>query len=436
MRKLVMIRSIFVFLHRWVGLLMTAFLVFVGLTGSILAFSDEIERLVAPQLFATPRPGVPPLDMATLMEKAAFLVPPKAQLLGVQKHRDDRATLFLAPELDIDPETGKAKTPTDPKTGKLDMKAAEALMPPQILIDPWTGAELGRRRRGDLSEGLVNLVPFIFYLHYTLKPLLPPPFGQLLLGVIAVLWTLDCFVGFYLTLPASNSSFWRKWRPAWAIKRSAGAYRLNFDLHRASGLWLWLMLLVFAWSAVMFNMGSVYKPVMTTLFDYVSPKEQDRAMMQHRTAKPHPSLDWRAADAVGAKLMAEQAIKRGFVVGAQTTLLYLAPKGLYVYGAHSSLDVSTRGSSVMLQFDGDTGELLGFTAPSGEHTGNTIEAWLRALHNADVFGLPYKIFVCALGLVIAMLSVTGVYIWWKKRKARRFRKSRGADAPLEGAIVD
>ena len=41
-----MIRRIFVFLHRWVGLLMTAFLVVVGLTGSLLAFGNEIERFV------------------------------------------------------------------------------------------------------------------------------------------------------------------------------------------------------------------------------------------------------------------------------------------------------------------------------------------------------------------------------------------------------
>jgi uncharacterized iron-regulated membrane protein len=30
-----------------------------------------------------------------------------------------------------------------------------------------------------------------------------------------------------------------------------------------------------------------------------------------------------------------------------------------------------------------------------------------------------KVFVCAMGLAIATLSATGVYIWWKKREARR-----------------
>ena len=45
-----------------------------------------------------------------------------------------------------------------------------------------------------------------------------------------------------------------------------------------------------------------------------------------------------------------------------------------------------------------------------------------------MFGLPYRILVCALGLVVAMLSGTGVYIWWKKRKARKFSAARASFA--------
>ncbi|MGQ0594799.1 MAG: hypothetical protein ACT4QB_19835 [Gammaproteobacteria bacterium] len=33
-------------------------------------------------------------------------------------------------------------------------------------------------------------------------------------------------------------SWWRRWKPAWLIKRS----RFNYDVHRASGLWVWAML--------------------------------------------------------------------------------------------------------------------------------------------------------------------------------------------------
>jgi len=31
----------------------------------------------------------------------------------------------------------------------------------------------------------------------------------------------------------------------------------------------------------------------------------------------------------------------------------------------------------------------------------------------------YRVFIVAMGLVVAMLSITGVYVWWKKRVARK-----------------
>jgi uncharacterized iron-regulated membrane protein len=58
--------------------------------------------------------------------------------------------------------------------------------------------------------------------------------------------------------------------------------------------------------------------------------------------------------------------------------------------------------------------------------------WVRArvgnhwgLHYGDIRdNLAYRTFVCFFGLVIATLSVTGVYIWWKKRKGRLLAASR------------
>ncbi|WP_018268091.1 PepSY-associated TM helix domain-containing protein [Methylosinus sp. LW4] len=427
-----MIRSIFVFLHRWVGMSMMGFLVLVGLTGSFLAFDDEIERFVAPRLYATPRPGAPRLDLATLAEKVELLTPPHTRFVNVQMNAPDRAVANFMPDM---PETLKDLQPG--KVGLLTLLTLQLQLPAatQIFIDPWTGNELGRRRYGVLSEGLVNLTPFIFQLHWTLAPI--APFGIQILGVVAVLWTIDCFVGFYLTLPVSVSGFWRKWKTAWTIKRGASDYRLNFDLHRANGLWLWPALFIFAWSGVLFNMKSVYQPVMKTLFDF-HPSTEMRSAMKSRSPKPHPSLDWRAAQAVGEKLLAEQAAKHGFAVIEPISLGYFETLGLYNYAVRSSRAVSSRGHDAKIQFDGDTGEFFSFEAPSGEHRGDTITSWLKALHTASVFGLPYKIFVCALGLVIVMLSATGVYIWWKKRNARRFHKERDAStaSALEATVAD
>jgi uncharacterized iron-regulated membrane protein len=77
-------------------------------------------------------------------------------------------------------------------------------------------------------------------------------------------------------------------------------------------------------------------------------------------------------------------------------------------------------------FDGDDGSFLDVMKTSTGHSGETLTNWLRALHMArdPMDYLPYRVFVCVLGLVVAMLSITGVYIWWKKRSARQFHTGR------------
>ncbi len=113
---------------------------------------------------------------------------------------------------------------------------------------------------------------------------------------------------------------------------------------------------------------------------------------------------------------------------------YMAELGAYTFGAHGGLDVQRRAWNTGVWFDGGSGELLRAFTPSGEHTGNTVEWWLRALHFADVFGwLSYRILVCALGLIIVFLSVTGAYIRWKKRRARRSHRRSGGTPVLGGA---
>ena len=395
--RAITLRPFWVWLHRWAGLAMAVFLVSVGLTGSLLAFDHELERVVAPQLFAH-RPGaVAALDLATLAERAQALVP-YARVEAVSFTEPDQVSVSFA-------------TRPDPATGLV-----QALGFTDFFIDPWTGKELGRRTWGDLSEGLVNLMPFIYELHWRL---VAGDVGQWTLGIVALVWTLDCFNGFYLTLPRLSSGFWRRWKTAWSIKRGASFLRLNFDLHRAGGLWLWVALFVFGWSSVMMNIRPVYESVMQGLFDYRSP---DLTYAMARRPNDAPRLDWRAAQAVGERLIDAQSAKHGFLTGERLGLQYIPAMGAYIYEVRGDRDLFERapkGGSTAVIFDGDTGSLRELVLPTGQHAGNTVESWLYALHMARVWGRPYQVFVCILGVATAMLSATGVYIWLRKRRARR-----------------
>lgn len=55
------------------------------------------------------------------------------------------------------------------------------------------------------------------------------------------------------------------------MKLSASFYRINFDLHRADGLWLWMMLFILARSSVYWNLNGFYAKTTQLFFDYEQP---------------------------------------------------------------------------------------------------------------------------------------------------------------------
>lgn len=407
-------RPFWVWLHRWVGLAMAGFLVVVGLTGSLLVFYPELERQTNPHWY----PDRPTSSWLSAGELAARLEAAEPHLrVGQVSLRgfDETTSASFVPRLN----------PASGKPYELDYD--------YVILDPASGAVLDRVKYGAISQGWKYIMQFVYELHWTLAL---GDIGMWVLGICALAWTLDCFVAFYLTLPARRrkiaptlarpieKSWWQRWKPAWKVRTRSGSYKLNFDLHRAGGLWLWAVLLIFAWSAVYMNLwDTVYTGVTRKVLEF-----RPQWVLFQPLPEPieTPRLDWRAAQKRADELMTEEAKHRGFVVEYPVGLGYYPFWGVYRYQVWTNREIDDRprryGTQIYL--DATTGILRAVQFPSGQYAGNTVTNWLYALHMANVFGLPYRIFVCVLGLVIAMLSVTGVYIWWKKRVARLKQAAR------------
>lgn len=392
-------------LHRQVGLAIAVFLVVAGLTGSVLVFNHELDEALNPQLFeaAPPTRWSMRLDPVTLRERLAAQLPDQ-RLDTVELAADvGRSVMYWAPTAD-----GYR----------------------QHFVDPYSGDLLGARTWGDLSEGLVNLMPFLYRLHYQLAL---GETGMLLFGIVALLWTVDCFVGLYLTFPprraaaaaADQRSWLLRWKPAWLI-RAGSLFGAVFTLHRAAGLWLWALLLVFAWSAVGFNLRPVFDPVMGAVLPMRDVWAGLPGLDRPRSV---PGLDWRQAHESGRRLMAAEAERRGFAVIAEGSLTYTPEQGLYRYDVHSTHDLARSWPGTRVWFDGDNGGQVAFDAPTGVLSGNTAASWLVALHMGAVGGLAYRLLVVVLGLVVALLSVTGVAIWWRKRSHRTIHPNPDPSQP-------
>lgn len=399
-------RAVWVVVHRWVGLTLAAFLVVIGLTGSMLAFMPELNRWLAPELFPGPH-GEIELDVATLAGRAENLIP-RGRVMAVDLKNEGTAAIGMEARIEDAP---------------LDFDV--------LYLDAVTGAELGRARQSGLPTRASEIMPFVYNLH---TQLMAGDMGGWVVGFVALIWTLDCFVAFYLTLPARSHrpprSFITRWRHAWRVKIPASSYRINFDLHRAGGLWLWAALLIFAWSGVYMDLNGFYTRATELVFDYEQPVWA-RPAPPPREEDNRPLLDWRAAYEIALQLMENQSREKRFSVGRPVAFYLFRDKVLYEYSVRSSRDVGDRSGRSTIDFDAHTGALDSVSLPTGQWAGTTLTTWLVELHMANLFGLPYKIFVSGLGAAIVTLSVTGVYIWWKKRSARKLHARTTAMRLLE-----
>lgn len=391
-------RAHIVVLHRYVGLVMAAFLVVASVTGSLLAFRDELDAWFAPHLFVPQSPAVAPLlDPFELRERVQRQVAPQGRVDAVvlSLRADATARFPVAPN-------------PDGSTGRFHVLDYD-----EVFVDPHTGHIQGRRARNAITVSAQQFVPLVYLVHHSLA--LPGLWGTLLLGVISLLWTLDCFVGAYLTFPKARP-FVPKWTPAWLLKWRAGAYRATLDLHRAGGLWLWAVLLLFAWSSVMFNLREpVFRPVMGVILPFDD---------SWRTVPPRvrpvltPQLDWQAARQAARVAMQDMATEVGFTVGHEERLQLDRRRGVYAYLVHSTVDLRSDIGNTAVLIDADTGVPRGRWLPTGGPAGNTVSNWMGALHMAQVFGRPYQVFVFVLGIAVTAITVTGVLIFLKKRQAR------------------
>ncbi len=409
-------RQVWVVAHRWAGLTLALFLTLAGVTGALLAFYDELDPLLAPHIHKVqpPTAHARPLAPLELREKiqAAY---PGAVINYLPLHLEPGRSL----KLDV--------RRLNARTGALEPWSPTV---DEVFVDPYTGRVLSERLWGDISQGAINFMPFLYRLHYTL---LADKSGRYVLGIAALIWVLDTFIGFYLTFPVRRGfdgsgllqnaqAWWSRWKPGWLVRWTGSGTRLTFDLHRAGGLWLWPLLFVFGWSSVGFNLKEVYDPVMK-LFG----RERLQDGVPSLTRPLHqPPLDFATAATRAREIAQQQAARLGFVIDSHrfSALQYRPAQGVYVYYFSTDRDFTHRGARTLAVFDGQSGDLHKILLPRGANGANTFTEWIYALHMGRVWGLPWRIAVCLIGLMVTVLSVTGVLIWMRKRQARGFATAK------------
>lgn len=421
-----MLRPLMVRLHRWAGLIIAGFLVVAGLTGAVISWDHELDGVLNPHLTEAraDRLVVDPFAVAKRIETDD----PRARVtyLPLSVEPGHSLSVFVSPRID----------PATHDHFELGYN--------QVFVDPVSGEELGRREWGAVWPiSGETFVSFLYVLHYSLH--IPEmwgidEWGLWLMGAVAIVWMLDAFVGFYLTLPKRReqrdgrpaavervlSQGWRtRWAPAWKIKSGGSRYRVTFDLHRALGLWTWGLLFLLAFTAFSLSLyREIFYPLMSVISEVTpTPFDSREAADDHRQIEP--KIDYRGI----AVRAAAEGDARGIrePVGA---VFYSAEIG--VYGAkyfHPGDDHGAAGvGPAEIYFDALDGRVIGDRMP---WSGTLADIFVQAqfpLHSGRILGLPGRILVSIMGLVVAAVSITGVLIYLRKQKARCALDSTGQPA--------
>jgi uncharacterized iron-regulated membrane protein len=391
-------RPLLVRLHRWFGLGTAAFLFLAGLTGAVIAWDHELDAALNPSFYRADTAGapLPALTLAQRLESAD----PQAEVAYMPLSVEPGHTFIVRVQPRIDPRTGEPFA--------LDYN--------QVAMDPVTGTVQGRRMWGAPSLARLNLIPFLYQLHYTL--FLPTKagidFGVWTMGVVGMIWLLDGFVAIVLAFPNFKS-----WRKSLAFRVKRGGYALTFDLHRSGGVWLWGLLMVVALTSISMNLGSqVVRPVVS-LFSTLAPDPFRIDVSEPATA---PALTPAESAAARARIVAEAAElgRREGIAAPPGGLFAMPSNGTYGVGYYAAdNDHGDAGlGNPWLVMNARTGEVIGRQIPGRGSAGDIFIQAQFPLHSGRIAGLPGRIAISFTGVMVAMLSVTGVLIWLKKARAR------------------
>ena len=389
-------------LHRVLGLVTAGFLFIAGATGALIAWDHELDGLLNPRFYHTAQPS-PPIDAQRALALADQIEQqnPRLQVTYLPLATEQDHTLLLGVGGKLDPETGRVY--------ELDYN--------QLAVNPVTGETQAQREWGSVSLSRENILPFLYKLHYSLH--LPDigmfSLGLWFMGVIAVGWVLDSVIALCISFPSR-----RVWKNSFRFRLRGGATRLNFDLHRSGGVWLWPLILVFAITAVSMNLrDSVMLPIVS-LFSTVTPDPHE-GMPISPEDQPHTAGVTRASVVARAQ---QDGAARGFdaPVGG---IFFARQVGLYNVGFFEPQNSHGDGGigNPYLAYDSMEGHFLGAEVPGEGSAGDLFMALQFPLHSGRIAGVAGRIVVTLLGLIVAMLSVTGLVIWAKRRRRARARQA-------------
>ena len=365
-------RLLWLKIHRWFGLATLVIMFALGITGSLLVWPDYFDSLINPARYSNAS------TQDFVLDEAFILKAEKA--LG----QDDNISAIAIP-------AGKGAILVG---GQINGPPPLGLGPPsrtRIWIDPESREHLDTAERAG---------GFVYALHATHGYLLMKWMGREIVTLAGLLLIISSVTGLYLLWPGR-----KRWKQMFKWQKSNSLW---MNLHRQGGLWLSLVLIIEAvtgsWVAMPHLFAPLIEPGAVTARGVEEGPPAKPALTETRFNIP--------------QLLATAKTK--VPDDAMLANVYMPTMSNSEWRVDFRLDGA--GKTVLVNDVDGTATLV---TPPPPGRADKVEQVMIDLHFGH-YGIVWQILVFLSGIALALLSLTGIWLWyvdWKRRRkfARKMR---------------
>ncbi len=358
------------FLHKWFGLISGLFLLLLSLTGIILLYDEALNRMFNPALTqVTPAEHRLAVDELLGNVKKEF---PTAEIGGIL----------------LQPKHANWSAVAEVSEGKKRMF---------VYVNPFTGKVLGSQ----LGDQTIHRKILKIHEHLTIGPV-----GHLILFIVGL-----CFLGLVVTglwyYRRSLLSVFRIW------VRRGDTYVFNADLHKLTGISIFLFLLVMGGTGTFMHWEKVER------FFGEEERRPEGGRPEGKAKKTALPEETAPADFTIESLVQ----KTTSLVPNFTPFFVALPRGgddaIAIRGKRPESNPLLGKFNTEIQFDAKTGAMKGIEHKEDKDFEESVEASMEQIHFGKYGGWISRLIYALGSLGLAVMSLTGYMIWWTKGRKRK-----------------
>ena len=364
------LRATWLSVHKWIGLTRALLIIPISLTGAALVWHDWLDAQLEPQRHQ----------------------PIAATALAPSVYADAARSVLSAEErittLRFDGDKPVMVTASKPPKGEGRPERTN------VWLNPSDASVI---EKAPASGGLVQVM------HVLHGSLMVPGWGRTIVGWVGVAMLVSSLTGLWLWWPLSGS-----FRTGFRWRRRN---TLNANIHYFGGFWIMVPLAMLSFTGAWISFPKVFG-----MFESrPAPSQQDRAAALR--ARPLVETATPVNQAV--------ALASAHATGALTAIAWPTDRK-----AEWKISYQRDVAPAEVTVDDATKATKPPKPPQPETLARTMRRW----HDGTGMGPVFQTIIFLGGIVPAILSVTGIIIWWRSRKPRaRVRDYRKSGATLQPA---